>query len=86
MIKVDSAYKIKDDINLDILVNYGFDSSPQYNEYYRYYREDEYLWVNKFSRKIDMTSPSYFCKFTRCKRIITKLMKAGLLEQSKENG
>ena len=83
MIKVDSAYKMKDDINLDILVNYGFDLSPQYNEYYRYYREDEYLWVDKFSRKIDMTSPSYLCKFTRCKRIINKLIKDGLLEQVK---
>lgn len=85
MIEKDSGYKIRKDIDLNILVDFGFDPSPEYNEYYRYYREDEYLWVDKFSRKIDMTSPEKHCTFIRCKRIINKLIQAGLVEKENKN-
>lgn len=81
MIRKDSGYKIKDDVDLTILVEYGFDPSPEFEEYYRYYREDEYLWVDKHTRIIDMTSPEFFCEFYRCKRLITRLVKAGLVEK-----
>ena len=84
IIREDSGYKIKDNIDLKILVDFGFDPSPEFEEYYRYYREDEYLWVDKNTRIIDMTSTDYFCNFIRCKKIINKLMKLGLLEQAKE--
>ena len=47
--------------------------------------EDEYLWVNKYSRKIDMTSPDYFCKFIKCKYIINKLKKANMVEKEVED-
>ena len=83
--KVNSGYKIKEAVDLAILVNFGFDPSPEFNEYYRYRREDEYLWVDKHTRIIDMTSPQYLCPFARCKRIISKLKKAGLVEQTKES-
>lgn len=81
MKRVGTDYKVKDGVDLTILVNYGFDPSPGYCEYYRYYKEDEYLWIDKFNRKIDMTSPSFSCKFTRCKRIINKLIRDGLVER-----
>lgn len=43
MTKIDSGYKIKDSVDLTILVDYGFDPSPEFHEYYRYRNDDEYL-------------------------------------------
>lgn len=85
MIRINSGYKLKDKVDLIRLIDFGFDLSPEYKEYYRYYRECEYLWVDKYTKIIDMTSPDYFCSFIRCKKVIGKLKKAGLLEQAKEN-
>ena len=86
MRRINSGYKIKDDVDLTVLVNYGFDPSPEFNEYYRYCREDEYMWVNKHNRIIDMTSPDWFCIFTRCKRVLNKLIKDGLAEETDHLG
>lgn len=81
MRRIKSGYKIKDNIDLNILVNYGFDPSPDFNEYYRYYREDEYMWVDKHTRIIDMTSPDFFCEFIRCKKVLNKLIKDNIAKQ-----
>ena len=41
MTRLDSGYKIKDDVDLTILVEYGFDPSPEFNEYYRYHSKEK---------------------------------------------
>lgn len=84
MLRVDTLLKIKDDIDLEKLKEFKFSSTP-YEEYYSFMNEDEYLWVNKYSRKIDMTSPDYFCKFIKCKYIINKLKKANMVEKVVED-
>lgn len=84
MLQVDALLKIKDDINLEKLKEFKFSSTP-YGEYYRFMNEDEYLWVNKCSRKIDMTSPDYFCEFIKCRYIINKLKKADMVEKVVED-
>lgn len=79
MLRVDTKLKIKNNIDLEKLKDFKF-TTTNYEEYYRFVNEDEYLWVNKYSRKIDMTSPDYFCKFIKCKRVIDKLKKASMVE------
>ena len=84
MLQVNTLLKIKDDIDLEKLKHFKFSSTP-YEEYYKFMDEDEYLWVDKCFRKIDMTSPDYFCKFIKCKYIINKLKKANMLEKVVED-
>lgn len=79
MLKVNALLKIKDNIDLEKLKDFKF-TTAHYEEYYRFISEDEYLWIDKYSRKIDMTSPDYFCKFNRCKKVIDKLKKADMVE------
>lgn len=79
MLRVDTLLKIKDNIDLEKLKDFKFTTS-YYSEYYKFSINDEYLWVDKYTRKIDMTSPDYFCKFTKCKNIINKLKKADMVE------
>lgn len=80
MLRIDTLLKIKDDVDLDKLKDFNF-TTRKYLEYYKFVNEDEYLWVDKFSRKIDITSPDYFCKFTKCKKVIDKLKKADMVEK-----
>ena len=84
MLKVNTLLKIKDNIDLEKLKDFKF-TTAQYEEYYRFMSEDEYLWVDKYSRRIDMTSPDYFCKFNRCKNIINKLKQADMVEKVVED-
>ena len=84
MLRIDTLLKIKDDIDLEKLKEFKFSSTP-YEEHYRFMNEDEYLWVNKYSRKIDMTSPEYFCKCMKSKYIINKLKKANMVEKAVED-
>ena len=84
MLQVNTLLKIKDNIDLEKLKHFKF-SSTSYEEYYKFMDEDEYLWVDKCSRKIDMTSPDYFCKFIKCKYIINKLKKANMVEKVVED-
>lgn len=72
--------KIKDNVDLRELEKFEFTTRPE-SEYYKYMYNDEYLWVNKHTRNIDMTSPIYLCKFNKCLSIIDKLKKAGLVEK-----
>lgn len=84
MIRVDTLLKIKDNVDLEKLKDFNF-ITGKYSEYYRFANEDEYLWVDKYSRKIDMTSPDYFCKFTKCKNVINKLKQANMVEKVVED-
>ena len=84
MMKINTFLKIKDDVDLEKLKDLNF-TTTKYEEYYRFVKEDEYLWVDKCSRKIDMTSPDCFCKFTRCKHIINKLKRADMVEKVVED-
>lgn len=63
------------------LEKFGFSTRPE-SEYYRLAYEDEYLWVDKTTREISMTSPIYFCDFKYCNKIISKLGKADMVENN----
>lgn len=85
------ALRIKDNVDLKELKKFGFDTIPE-NEYYRFYRNDDYIWVDKYTRKIDyryfnlgiLTSSNE--PQTRVSRTITtKLIKAGLVEKVVED-
>lgn len=84
MLKVNTLLKIKDDIDLEKLEDFKF-TTAYYKEYYKFMSEDEYLWVDKHSRKIDMTSPNDFCKFNRCRYVLNKLTKADMVEKVVED-
>ena len=74
--------KIKED-KMQELEKFGFLTRPE-SEYYKFVYEDEYLWVDKFTRVIDVTSPIYECDFEYCKKIIKKLIKADMVEKVEE--
>ena len=63
------------------LEKFGFSARPE-SEYYRLAYEDEYLWVDKTTRVISMTSPIYFCDFKYCNKNISKLVKADMVENN----
>ena len=79
--------KIKDGIDLKDLEKFGFGTRPE-SGYYRYYRDDDYIWVDKYTRKIDYRY-FVFGRFTASvepqtrisKTITTRLIKAGLVEK-----
>ena len=82
--------KIRDDVDLKELEKFGFGSRPE-SEYYRYCRDDDYIWVDKYTRKIDYRY-FVFGRFTASvepqtrlsKTITTRLIKAGLVEKVEE--
>ena len=83
-------WKIKDERDLKELEKFGF-TTAHYEEYYRYCREDDYVWVDKFTRKIDyryfdlgLFRKSVEPQTTRAKVITTKLIQAGYVEKVEE--
>ena len=79
MKQVKLKFKVKDSINLSNLKSYGF-TTNNHMEYYKFMSNDEYLWVDKISRELDMTSPDYFCEFKVVHKLIDKLKKNGVIE------
>ena len=79
-------WKVKEEVNLRELEKFGFDDCS--TRYYRYYRDNDYIWVDKYNRIIDfryhwagILNESIEPETAISKTIITKLTKAGLVEK-----
>lgn len=79
--------RVIDNVDLKELEKFGFDTIPE-SEYYRFYMDDDYIWVDKSTRKVDyryfwlgrLTSSDE--PQTRIQKLMTtKLIKACLVEK-----
>lgn len=80
--------KIKEGFDLAGLEKYGF-QSKDYEEYWRYMNEDDYIWVNKGTRVVDFRSV-WGGRLTKdmtahTEKVFNRMKRDGIVEEIEED-